>query len=390
MVALPRTRPLAILFVVLLTSACGDTPTEPDPPGGGDTPDLSNLPGTIFFVSDREFGATPTGPGRTELYSIHPDGTAERQLTDNAVVDNLSYIPSVHPSGRSVLVENLYRTQPNLILDVLSVDLEGNVTSLTHNLENNRQNEWPTDPQWSPDGTTFLSDVQPTGDGGSVRTLTVFTADGSDRWPLLPGNTAINWKARWSPTGEWIAFLSAPNTRGDWKVFVVRPDGTDLAEVKVAGVHETPAWSPDGSRIVFSASQFGRDSNRWSVWQANADGSNPTLLIESSEAIPAAVLPQYSPDGQTICFIAQDLNGHGDVYLANADGSNVRAIAPDPADDRNVSFSPDGQYIVFATRRFAPEDEPFQELMVVSVDNGTPVRITDTHYNWWPVWVDAR
>lgn len=50
----------------------------------------------------------------------------------------------------------------------------------------------------------------------------------------------------WSPTGEWVAFVSGSS------IFVVHPDGTGLRQASAAGESYEPSvsWSPDGKWLV--------------------------------------------------------------------------------------------------------------------------------------------
>ena len=68
----------------------------------------------------------------------------------------------------------------------------------------------------------------------------------------------------------------------------------------------------------------------------DADGSNQSRLTDN---------PYYdenlswSPDGTKIAF-ASDRDGNGEIYVMNADGSNQTRLTSDPADDYYPSWSP--------------------------------------------------
>jgi Tol biopolymer transport system component len=75
----------------------------------------------------------------------------------------------------------------------------------------------------------------------------------------------------WSPVGNTIAFVSpAP---GNDEIFLINADGTGLTQLTSNEWEwdKHPSWSPDGSQIVFWSN---RDTQRKQIWVMNADGSN--------------------------------------------------------------------------------------------------------------------
>ncbi len=85
-----------------------------------------------------------------------------------------------------------------------------------------------------------------------------------------------DWAPAWSPLGNWIAFASKVG-ESEWALFLVRPDGSDLTRLTYNG-GEYPAWSPDGTKIVFLAyrNKIGR------LYIINADGSSERQLTQAS------------------------------------------------------------------------------------------------------------
>jgi Tol biopolymer transport system component/imidazolonepropionase-like amidohydrolase len=88
--------------------------------------------------------------------------------------------------------------------------------------------------------------------------------------------------------------------------------------------------------------------------------------------------PRYSPDGKTIAFLT-DRTGVENLWLANADGSNPRAISKDARTNErpqimvSPTWTPDGQYIIVSKSR-PPEPGTFG-LFMYHRDGGTGVRI---------------
>ena len=104
-------------------------------------------------------------------------------------------------------------------------------------------------PSFSPDGAQVVYRVWGETAGGlrildladgTVRTLTT----GYDNFPA------------WSPAGDSIVFSRLAG--GDFDIFSVRPDGTDVRQLTTApGGDSHPAWSPDGAHVLFSSSRYG-------------------------------------------------------------------------------------------------------------------------------------
>lgn len=75
-----------------------------------------------------------------------------------------------------------------------------------------------------------------------------------------------------------------------------------------------PTWSPDGRKIAFASERDGNSE----IYVMNADGSNVTRLTDAGGNFPA-----WSPDGRRIAFAS---GGGPDIYVMNADGSIVTRL----------------------------------------------------------------
>ena len=81
---------------------------------------------------------------------------------------------------------------------------------------------------------------------------------------------------------------------------------------------DSPAWSPDGARIVFSADRKG-DFVNYEIYVMDTDGGNLQRLTENRDDDGA---PSWSPDGKRIAFASYGDNNPGDIYMMDADGGN--------------------------------------------------------------------
>jgi TolB protein len=83
-------------------------------------------------------------------------------------------------------------------------------------------------------------------------------------------------------------------------------------------INYSPAWSPDGSRIVFV-----RDAGLPQLWTMDADGSREKRLTRASGKKDFS--PEFSSDGTRVLFTRSTAYGYGcsrpEIFVTNADGS---------------------------------------------------------------------
>jgi len=103
-------------------------------------------------------------------------------------------------------------------------------------------------------------------------------------------------------------------------------DGTGQARLAdIPSLVGSMEWSPDGSRIVFSAYiyQSGESpTTNDEILVMNADGTRLTNLTNN----PANdAMPTWSPDGKQIAF-ESSCDGRFAIYVMNADGTGVTRL----------------------------------------------------------------
>ena len=152
-------------------------------------------------------------------------------------------------------------------------------------------------------------------------------------------------------------------------------------ELRASGKQRRYAWDYDAAMDIYSCNQDGTE-------MVNLTNS-PGYDAEGA----------FSPDGKQVVFCSlrgafpleklspplraryqKDPAWFGDIYIMNADGSNVRRLTDAPGYDGGPFFSPDGQRIVW---RHFDESGMFADIWTMKTDGSDKHRITDFKSMSW-------
>jgi len=114
---------------------------------------------------------------------------------------------------------------------------------------------------------------------------------------------------------------------------------------------DSPALSPDGSRIVFLTARHDPQPNfpnlKYEIYVMNVDGSN---LMRLTNTDAAEDHPSWSRDGEHILFDADyDGDGYYEIYVMDADGGNMMRLTFNDSSDQFADWSPDGTQIAYSS-----------------------------------------
>jgi TolB protein len=172
----------------------------------------------IAFRSERS--------GEPEIWLMNADGKGQRRLT-------AGLSPAWSPDGSLIAFSGMEG------LSVIRPDGTGRRV-----LPHTEGGEYPS---WSPDGSRIAFD------SNVIRQHTMYVAQADGSKVVDLASVGEGWQVDWSPDGRSILFTSHRDHPDNYTdVYVMRPDGSAVRRL-THGLGQTPAWSPDGDHIVFSA-----------------------------------------------------------------------------------------------------------------------------------------
>ncbi|SCF03185.1 WD40-like Beta Propeller Repeat [Micromonospora viridifaciens] len=310
-------------------------------PGTVAHPALSPDGRWVAFTSDRA--------GSADLWIVGVDGRGLRRLTDHPAEDTW---PSWSPDGTRIAFGS---TRADIAGDIWTVPAAGGAPV--------RVTDGPAaegQPAWSPDGrriafttTRFTSAGEP-----STRTVAVVAAAGGPVARAVPGPGDAAEPA-WSADGALAFTTTRDDPSGD--VYVVRAGRVVPVATGPLPQHE-PAWQ--GNDLLWTATEEDSTTDVWSADATGGDRRDHTARPGLSETGPA-----FSPDGSRLAYSAEQPDGGARIVIADATGANPQLLAPpgtvDGDRDTDPTWSPAGDAIAFT--RQPSEGEAPSRILAVSV-----------------------
>lgn len=212
--------------------------------------------------------------------------------------------------------------------------------------------------------------------------------DGSEDHALDMTTSGPEDNPDWSPDGKRLTFIGSgndPDPAANPSLWVINSDGTGLSRIVRCSdpcqLLDDPAWSPDGSTIMYSRLQpDARTGGRLETVTLNTRATR-TILTAQPGSIFSGV--RYAPDGKAVVLeLVRTTPGNYDeasgVTLARVDLTTARPVLQPLADPalwpETPDWSPQGDLIVYAAHPQVGADD--KDLFVIKPDGASPRRLT--------------
>jgi Tol biopolymer transport system component len=184
-----------------------------------------------------------------------------------------------------------------------------------------------------------------------------------------------------SPDAEFLYQWMTGGGEALWTMDAAGENPTKLGIDAEWTVH--PDWSPDGQRLVFAVD---REDGRRELWMAEADGSNVTVAVACDNECVGMDSPAWSPDGTRIAFAWYDEAAlpdgppaSGSIRIVDLNTGATSTVTQTTAGEipDMPRWAPSGDELVIELDSFDGLDFVTSRIATVAVDGGTPVPLTE-------------
>ena len=171
--------------------------------------------------------------------------------------------------------------------------------------------------------------------------------------------------------------LFASTCSGNYDIYTMRPDGSEVVQITNLETDDRePDWSPDNSQIVFRSNRNEGGTNpegEFEIFIMQADGSNVRQLTRNSCDDRH---PFYSADGKKVYFVSQTAGDLFQLFSIAVDSGELKQITNMEGGVKMPNRSRDGSWLLFQTDG-GPETNHTQEIYKMRLDGSELTRLTN-------------
>ncbi|HKX84197.1 MAG TPA: protein kinase [Pyrinomonadaceae bacterium] len=289
-----------------------------------------------------------------ELIAFRSERTPKGIYVMGASGENLRHVsadgfhPSWSPNGKEIVVSSFGRDEPTVRADTQNILWVINVANGEKRELAKVEASFPT---WSPNGHRIAYWFY-TGTFGR-RDIATIPAGGGDPVIVAKDFAVSNWNPVWSPDGKYLYFVSSKSGNMNfWRVRIDERTGESLSDpeavITPAKYSRHLSFSKDGKRMVYV-----QTNNRSNIQGVELDPQTrkpigqATWITQGDRQISRAEL---SPDGTQFVTRLNKPNQE-DIVTVSRDGREWRDVTNDESFERYIRWSPDGKQLAFGSDR---------------------------------------
>ncbi len=230
-------------------------------------------------------------------------------------------------------------------------------------------------PRWSPDDSRIAFTCYQPLNGVVNAQICMYSMD-AGKVISFPRFRGTNSAPAWSPDGTQLIFSSS--MAGNPELYVTDINGSKPKRLTFStGGSTSPAWNPKtGQSVVFVSDRGGIPK----LYMMNADGTNTSLIDLPDKGY--VIDPAWSPNGQLLAFSWRRPDGNYDIYVMEPTSQQIINLTPNAgARNERPSWAPDGRHIVFESTRNGP-----RQIWTMLADGSQPRQLTTEGHNESPNW----
>jgi Tol biopolymer transport system component len=168
-----------------------------------------------------------------------------------------------------------------------------------------------------------------------------------------------------------IAFTRVVDSRGD--LWLMAADGSDQRQITEGEANDwAPAWTPDGSALVFSSDRNETDDRSNDLWIVTLDGSDPQLLFGEPNKDEASAV--VALDGARVAFASDREGDARSIYIFDRFENTTTRLTFSGRTDDEPAWTTDGNTVVFA--RGSETNGAGRDIWTVRVGDGLLTQLT--------------